>query len=145
MSESQDQAVQFEHASREGFFAKATERKLATEAVPFPELGMVITFRALRGTEVDTYQKSRVAAVGDRQEYDTSRSRAQLFSLGAINEDGSKMFNTKGDIDKLNLIDNVILERGAEVVSRLSGLKNGAVKAAGESSGGDPTVNSSSD
>ncbi len=128
--------------SRDAIF---TCEDLTTEIVDVPSWGGKVKVRALTGDEVDAYQKSRLVLKGDSQEVNTRQARAQLVLMGAVDANGNRLFNTKGDLEKLGRKSNKGLEKVADVIARLSGLKKEDIEVAGESSAEAPGGDLSSD
>ena len=114
------------------------------ENVEVPEWGGTIRVKSLTGDQVDAYQSARVMTKGESTTVNLKKARAQLVYMGAIDGQGNKLFS-QADVDRLGRKSNKALERVADVIARISGLKKESIEQAGEDSGADPSADSTSD
>lgn len=90
------------------------------DVVSVPEWGGDIRIKALRGTQVDHYQQSRIKTDG---RFDVKKAKAQLVYMSAVDADGNRLFQSEKDVEKLAEKNNRALERCAAAITKLSGLK----------------------
>lgn len=108
---------------------------LATEDVPVPEWGMLLTVRALSGSERDKFVSSLTDADGNLV---TDDETAKLVALSVVRDDGKRFFSDD-DVKKLTRKSGAALRRLAAVSQRLSGLGRQEDKALEKNSGDSPS------
>lgn len=103
---------------------------LKTEDVEVPEWGGTLRIRVLTGAERDEFETSmvRMNSKSGKQETDLVNLRARLVAKCAINEDGSKMFQTRNDVAALGLKSSAALARVYDACQKLSGMTQADVE-----------------
>lgn len=119
---------------------------LTTEDVPVPEWGGELRIRMLTGAERDEYETSMVRMGKDgKQETNLQNVRARLVAKCAVNEDGTKMFQTKAEVGQLGLKSAAALDRVYTACMKLNGMSARDVEEVIEDFDSDPSENSTSD
>lgn len=113
---------------------------LPTEDINVPEWGGTVRVRGLTATERDRFEFRLAAAKDKPDEVDV---RAQIVGRCLVDEDGSRLFTDK-ELPKLGVKNAAAMDRLFDVVRRLSGMGDDAVKKAAEDFGGAPSDDSSS-
>lgn len=96
---------------------------LPTEEVATPEWGAdtSVRVRALTAAERDQWEVGNYDLRGKETKVTLANARARLFALGAVDEQGQRLFSD-GDAAQLGRLHSAPLDRAYEVIRRLSGM-----------------------
>lgn len=121
-------------------------KDLVTEDVPVPEWGGDLRIKMLTGAERDEYETSMVRmGKNGKQETDLVNLRARLVAKCAVNEDGTKMFQTRNEVAHLGMKSAAALDRVYTACQKLNGMGQKDVEELVEDFDNTPDENSTSD
>jgi hypothetical protein len=120
---------------------------MKTIDVEVPEWGGSIRLRSLTGAERDAFEAESVELdkKGQPIPLPPKNFRAKLIARCAINEDGTKLFNSKLAVEALGNKSASVLTRLAMECQKLNGMSEDEVEEAVEDFDGDPSTSSTSD
>lgn len=119
---------------------------LTTKDIEVPEWGGEVRIRMLTGAERDEFETSMVKVdKSGKQETNLVNLRARLVAKCAVNEDGTKMFQTRNDVAALGMKSAAAIARIYEACQELNGMTQADVDELVEDFEPDPSGSSTSD
>lgn len=119
---------------------------LVTKDVEVPEWGGEVRIRMLTGAERDEFESSMAKLGKDgKQELNLANLRARLVAKCAVNEDGTKMFQTRNDVAALGMKSSAAIARIYEACQELNGMTQADVDELVEDFDADLSESSTSD
>ncbi len=128
--------------SKDAIFSTPARKHVEIEV---PEWGGSVRLQSLTGRERDDFEASTVKMRAGRQESNMDNFRARFSALCIVDEQGTRMFRTRADIDMLGNTSVSALQRIFNKCQEMNGMTDDDVEELTESFEETPTESSTSD